>query len=88
MKLIYDPTEATVSYGFYVCPECKSSFYGGGRALHNDGCSQSGYSNCHLHFGDEHVKMVLKLSETDGENNYWYGISKKDLIEQYPELVK
>jgi hypothetical protein len=88
MKLIYDPTKATVSYGFYVCPECQSSFYGGGQALHNSGCSQIGYSNCHLHFGDKHVEMVLETSKRNGEDGEWYGISKKDLIEQYPELVK
>lgn len=88
MKLVYDPIHATISYGFYVCLECKSSFYGGGRALHYKGCSKEGYSECEYHFGDEQVEEVLRVAEKYGNDFNWYGISKNDLLKQFPELVK
>lgn len=36
--------ESTGHYGTWVCPECHSHFYGGGEAIHESGCSRSGYS--------------------------------------------
>jgi len=33
----------SVSYGYWICPECGSEFAGGGSAIHKRGCSKKGY---------------------------------------------
>ncbi len=38
MKVQWNPTESTVSYPLYHCPDCGSKFYGGGKTIHNNGC--------------------------------------------------
>lgn len=87
-KLVYDPERATVSYGFYVCPECEASFYGGGKALHKAGCSNNDYASCEYHFGDAQVKDVIKKGEKYGPDFSSYGITLNDLREQFPELLE
>lgn len=88
MKLVYDPENATMSYGFYVCLACESEFYGGGHALHYKGCSETGYENCEYHFGDKQVSEVLRSCKIlKNDNHQWYGISKVDLLREFPELV-
>lgn len=32
--------DSTLSYGIWECPECGNKFFGGGKALHRDGCSK------------------------------------------------
>lgn len=43
--LRYDPTHM-LTYGYWKCEMCSSSFYGGGPALHNRGCAETGYKSC------------------------------------------
>jgi predicted nucleic acid-binding Zn-ribbon protein len=50
MQTVKDES-VTTSYGFFECPACGSRFYGGGQALHNRGCPESGYENCIYHVG-------------------------------------
>jgi len=30
--------------GLWECPECENRFHGGGKALHQPGCSRTGYA--------------------------------------------
>jgi len=50
MKTIQDD-RVTTTYGFFECPECKSTFYGGGPALHEKRCNETGYENYIYHVG-------------------------------------
>lgn len=50
MRIIKDES-VTTFYGFFECPVCHSTFYGGGEALHKHGCTESNYDNCILHVG-------------------------------------
>lgn len=40
LNVIYSPEDSDLSYGYFHCPECKSSFFGGGEALHRGSCSK------------------------------------------------
>lgn len=40
-----------LNYGYYSCSICHAEFYGGGRAMHNPGCTEEGYENCAYVFG-------------------------------------
>jgi len=55
MKKAYDPYH-TLSYGYYVCTECDSHFFGGGKALHKSTCRQKGYDSCVYYYGDKELK--------------------------------
>ena len=44
-KVEYDPSNE-LTYPYYKCPQCGSAFYGGGKALHNNGCNLTGYDAC------------------------------------------
>lgn len=87
MKLVYDPQNATMSYGFFKCAVCGSEFYGGGRAMHKDGCSSTNYDTCEYHFGDKQVKAARKAATSFGDDWSWYGVSWKDILSQFPELA-
>jgi len=50
MKIVKDDT-VTTGYGFFECPVCGAKFYGGGPALHNTGCKETGYDVCIYHVG-------------------------------------
>ena len=62
-KAVYDE-DSTMSYGFWTCPECGSSFYAGGGAIHCEGCSLrsdepfGGYRGCVYHFGPKEAEAV------------------------------
>jgi hypothetical protein len=87
--LVYDE-DVTVPYGLWVCPECGSRFYGGGRTIHEQGCSKplAGYESLEFHFGPLHVDMVVKSAEEFGPDFTWYGISLNDIQKTFPELLK
>lgn len=66
VKLRYNP-EHPISYGYYHCETCDSEFYGGGRALHADGCPEEGYKGCVYVFGmyqipltDEMLNLIIE----------------------------
>lgn len=72
IKKQYDPTH-TLSYGYWVCPHCKSSFYGGGPALHERGCTEKGYSGCVYHYGpnektDRAFPAVTEAEKQEAQN--------------------
>jgi len=77
---VYDSL-VDVSYGLWVCPTCKSEFYGGGPAIHERECTETGYGGCEFHFGPGQVDEVNRTGR-------WYGITLEYLKENYPELVK
>jgi hypothetical protein len=56
----YDP-ESTVSYGSWECPECGSSFYGGGPAIHKEECSKKagGYAGLTYLFSKSEADAIL-----------------------------
>jgi len=88
--VVFDP-EVTVGYGLWVCPECKSKFYGGGRPMHNEGCSKDAepmYAGLEFHFGMKLVASAKSAAEMFGENHEWYGISVAYLKEHFPELLE
>jgi hypothetical protein len=88
MKLEYDPARKT-SYGMYKCPECGLSFQGGGPAVHNAGCSISGYEGVIYRFGPEQVKKVIAKAEfKQDEDSDYFGISLAMLREQFPQLLE
>lgn len=66
MQKAYDPAH-TLTYGYWTCPTCESSFYGGGVALHNNGCTEEGYSACVYHFGPEENTRWLGAVVTEEE---------------------
>jgi len=85
----YDPTE-TLSYEHYVCPVCKSDFFGGGPALHERDCSakEQGYDACIVIFGPKQVEQVIQKVDDFGEKHgSWYGLTIQVLREQFPELL-
>ena len=86
-KLVYDP-EVKVSHGLWVCPECDAEFYGGGKAMHNKGCSIPGYVGLEFHFSDAHVAEAKRKAALYGEDTEWYGISISLLREKFPELLE
>ena len=85
MKRVYDES-VTVSYPLYVCPVCGSKFYGGGKAIHNPGCSETGHDNCEVHYGPKQVEEVKKIARKYGPERSWYGINLNMLIEDGIEL--
>jgi hypothetical protein len=92
VKLVYDPKGTTVSYGFFVCPDCKASFYGGGRTMHSDGCPRLpntlDYSGLELHFNDLQVQKAKEAAVYfDDETHDWYGVSVAKLKQHFPELL-
>lgn len=88
IKLKYDPKE-DLSYGLFHCPECDSSFYGGGNALHRKGCSQTDYANCEYIIGPKVVQKVKEHAKERGENagRFIDGLSLKNIKEQLPEVL-
>lgn len=86
MKLAYDPN-ITVSYGYYRCPACRAEFYGGGKAMHEKSCAQTGYEACILVIGDKQVEEVLEKASKHGDDYQWWGVSLNDLREQLPTLL-
>ncbi len=89
MKIQYDET-VTVSYGAYHCPECNAGFYGGGEALHKQGCADTskGYENCIKLLGDKAIESIKASAQSLGED--WTGLSDvslRMLREQLPEIA-
>lgn len=47
---------STISYGYFECLECGSTFYGGGPAIHESGCTQSGYTQIIYHYSPKELE--------------------------------
>lgn len=84
IRFKYDPTHA-LTYGYYVCDECASRFYGGGPPIHKVTCSwhdkQSGYTPTVYHIGPKEVSKI----EVSGVSKFDC-VYLADLVAQYPEL--
>lgn len=86
MKTVYDES-VQVSYGVFVCPQCKARFYGGGKPMHDAHCTFFGlWDNVELHFGPKQLAKLLAMANQPRKK--WYGISYNDLQEHHPELAK
>lgn len=59
------------SYGIWDCPTCGSSFFGGGEALHNKGCTTLGYEACTYRVGPEEIQDTLRRNEKYGLQADW-----------------
>lgn len=60
-EFLFDPT-AQVSYGKWSCPECGSTFYGGGHAIHKAGCPRNrdrSYNDLVYHYTPKEAEQVL-----------------------------
>jgi len=73
MNKAYDP-DHTLTYGYWTCPLCQANFYGGGPALHTNGCAERDYSKCVYHFGpNENTRWIgavvttAELTEAKGD---------------------
>jgi hypothetical protein len=85
MKVEFNRDEPT-SYGCFRCPHCDARFYGGGKAIHMDGCTSSGYADCILMVGPKAVKGQREYAAKFGENSQHplTGFTVKD-VEGFPE---
>lgn len=53
-----------ISYGYYECPECGSTFYGGGRSIHRPGCTRTDYVGTTYHYSkDEYDRWLEEVRE-------------------------
>ena len=88
IKLEYDPNY-TLSYNLWRCPECGNTFYGGGRAIHKDSCSQTGYEKCICVIGPKIVARVKEWAKTEGKERQvpLSPVSLHDIEEQLPEVL-
>ena len=91
ITFVYDPTEATLDYGFYRCIGCDKSFFGGGPSLHNQGCpytteflgqrtADEAIANYEYHFGDVELAAVSR-GEIRGR------LTHSVLEKQFPHLL-
>lgn len=71
MKLRFDMIH-TLSYGFWECPDCDASFYGGGPPLHRKECPH--HRNSPSLGGDE-----LRAAYRDGYGACTYVFGPKEL---------
>ena len=56
----YDPANK-LGYGLFTCPDCGSEFYGGGPAMHDEGCSVKGYDGLTYSFGPKEMESIKSL---------------------------
>ncbi len=79
MRKVFDP-DYDMQYGVFQCTVCKSRFYGGGRALHNQNCTEEGYSTKTMIFfyGPKQDRPILKY---DDSGEAVYGERRKDTWE-------
>lgn len=93
LKTRFDKKHNKVSYPYYACEVCNNAFYGGGDAIHKEGCSEkgknySGYGpNVVMVFGPKQVEVVLEHAKDKGDDFDWYGITRGFLKRHYPQLV-
>lgn len=80
LVLRYDP-DGTVSYGYYRCQDCGSSFFGGGPALHNKGCARDSYEGLEYYLGDKAIGCIL--DGTDRINP----VTAADVRAQLPDVA-
>jgi hypothetical protein len=87
LNVLYDPEErSTEEYGFWECPECQNTFFGGGTALHKKSCSRKGYDSLIYHFGAEEIRAQKEReAEGYGEGNSPVGF-RESVKSKYPEL--
>ena len=87
LKLEYNPEEDS-SVGFYRCPECRSEFFGGGRAIHRSTCTREGYDGITHVFGEKYIEKVVRYAKNcgDDDSNFW-GVSLNDLRREFPDVL-
>ncbi len=68
MQLAFDAGH-TLSYGYYRCKACSHTFYGGGDALHERGCTTPGYENCVYVLGPKAIQSVQEWARTHGDDD-------------------
>ena len=69
VKQIEYSADETMSYGSWRCPSCGSRFYGGGKAIHNDGCTQTGYGGCVQIVGDKAIAAIKAWAASRGADD-------------------
>lgn len=82
ITLKYD-SESNLSYGYWHCPQCKATFFGGGPALHERDCpdAPNKYKNLIYRFTRQEVEQCKAGLPT-------FGPLRIDIIrEQFPELL-
>ncbi len=88
--LAYDPSH-TISYGYWTCPTCKTSFYGGGETMHMKDCTnrEQGYNACVYSFGPKEVEKVKEYAKRYGDDSDppFSEFTMADLKKQFPHLV-
>ena len=58
VEIVYDPAHK-MTYGLWVCPFCFCQFYGGGPALHKEGClNKVDYMEMIHVIGPEGIKRI------------------------------
>lgn len=83
IEFVYDSTH-TLSYGYYRCPECKVSMYGGGPIEHRNGCT----GRFRYHFGPKEVESVKDRKAAGlAITNALGPLSFDKLKEHFPELL-
>jgi hypothetical protein len=60
----FDP-DHPISYGYFSCPVCHAEFYGGGKAMHEQECTEKGYEGCVYVFGPSESLDFAPLSQKD-----------------------
>lgn len=58
--IVFDPA-LTVSYPAFKCPICQSKFFGGGKAIHQNGCPEHDYEKCHWLVGPKMINVAKQL---------------------------
>lgn len=86
----FDPSHA-LSTGYWT-HDCGAMFYGGGRAIHNTGCTTAdGYRGCTYHFGPEEVEDAKRwAADCGGDEGYPMPLGPLTLSilrEKFPELL-
>lgn len=74
-----------MSYGCWHCPKCGTAFYGGGPAIHKNGCELDGYAGLVYHFGPKELENVVIMNGTPP-------LSPRGLFEKiqakYPDMIR
>lgn len=89
MKQLEFDAKHGLSYGYYRCQGCGSTFYAGGKALHKRECSTLGYDNCVYVIGPKTVEAVkewaVSCNEDDPSPNT--GVTLNDIRQQLPNVL-
>jgi len=88
LELKFDANH-TISYGYWLCPECKAEFYGGGPALHLRDCSKRDYDGCIYVIGPGVVSAAKEWAAKYGDDSTLplCPLSLNDIREQLPHWL-